>query len=282
MVKPILKVGTAVISFRLFCLLALLSISGCASLPIATIEKIGNRHVEYALSKQGSGTVVFENGLGGTLDWWADVYPEIAKDTTVFAYNRPGYGESDPVLTPRDGMHIVDELRSLLRSKGLNPPYVLVGHSLGGLYMQLFARRFPDEVDGLILVDSTHPAQFQGNGSPAHWPYWFHLLYRLGTSEVEKKEMAAVNATGESVLGLPAFIGKPVVVLSALKPMQEKSELADDANEKRKDIAHLYPGAKQIWVDSGHGIPLEKPGSVITAIRETLQLKRRGNNIKIQ
>jgi pimeloyl-ACP methyl ester carboxylesterase len=98
----------------------MISIAGCASLPNATTEQIGNRHVEYALSKHGSGIVVFENGLGGTLDWWEYVYPEISKDTTVFAYNRPGYGGSDPVLTPRDGMHIVDELRSLLRSKALS------------------------------------------------------------------------------------------------------------------------------------------------------------------
>lgn len=265
---------------RLFFLLAVIFSAGCASLPNATTEQIDNRQVEYALTQHGSGTVVFENGLGGTLDWWADVYPEISKDTTVFAYNRPGYGESDPALTPRDGMHIIDELRSLLRSKALNPPYVLVGHSLGGLYMQFFARRFPEEVDALILVDSTHPAQFKGKGSPTHWPYWFRLLYRLGTSAVEKEEMAAVNATGESVLGLPTFVGKPIIVLSALQPMQEKSELADDANEKRKDIARLYPGAKQVWVDSGHGIPLEKPESVVTAIREILSSKRLGN-IKI-
>ena len=57
-------------------------------------------------------------------------------------------------------------------------------------------------------------------------------------------------------------------VLSASKPLEEKSKIADDANEKRKDIARLYPGSKQIWVDSGHGIPLEKPEAVISAIRE--------------
>lgn len=85
--------------------------------------------------------------------------------------------------------------------------------------------------------------------------------------------MNAINTTGENVLSLPSFIGKPVIVLSASQPMKEKSELADDANEKRKDLARLYPGSKQIWVDSGHGIPLEKPESVISAIREVLPLK---------
>lgn len=173
-------------------------LSGCATLHGATTEKIGNRHVEYALAKRGTGTVVFENGLGGTINWWA-----------------------------------------------------LVGHSLGGLYMQLFARRYPNEVSALILLDSTHPAQFKGKGAPENWPTWFRLAYGVATSSVEKQEMNAINAIGESVLSLPSFTGKPVIVLSALQPMKEKSELADDANAKRKDIAQLYPGSKQIWVESG-------------------------------
>jgi pimeloyl-ACP methyl ester carboxylesterase len=75
------------------------------------------------------------------------------------------------------------------------------------------------------------------------------------------------------VLRLPAFAGKPVIVLSALQPMRKKSALADDTNEKRKDIARLYPGSTQIWGDSGHVIPLEKPEAVIAAIREATQIR---------
>lgn len=248
-------------------------LSGCASLPNSATEKINNRNIEFALTTNNTIPVVFENGLGGRMEWWKKILPEISKDTTTFVYNRPGYGRSDPVSTPRDGSHVVDELRSLLRNKGLNPPYILVGHSLGGLYMQLFARRYPDEVSALILVDSTHPAQFKDKGSAENWPAWFRLAYSVATSLVEKEEMNAINTTGERVLSLPSFTGKPVIVLSASQPMKEKSALADDANEKRKDITRLYPGSKQIWVDSGHGIPLEKPGSVISAIREVLPLK---------
>ena len=73
------------------------------------------------------------------------------------------------------------------------------------------------------------------------------------------------------MLRLPAFAGKPVIVLSALQPMSKKSALADDTNEKRKDIARLYPGSIQRWIDSGHGVPMEKPDVVISAIREVLQ-----------
>jgi pimeloyl-ACP methyl ester carboxylesterase len=245
-------------------------LSGCASLPNAITDQVDNRRVEYALTRNGNPTVIFENGLGGTMDWWAKVFPEISKNTTAFAYNRPGYGNSDFASTPRDGKHIVDELRSLLKSKHLNPPYVLVGHSLGGLYMQLFARRYPDEVSALVLVDSTHPEQFKGAGSTENWPAWFQLMFRVTASSVVKEEFNAINVTGEEVLRLATFAGKPVDVLSALQPMQVKSPLADDANEKRKDIARLYPGSKQIWLDSDHDIPLEKPEAIISTIREVL------------
>lgn len=245
-------------------------VSGCASLPGKATAKLDHRRVEYVLTGKGSGTVVFENGLGGTMDWWVKVLPEIAKDATAFAYNRPGYGKSDAATTPRDGQHVVDELRALLISQGLQPPYVLVGHSLGGLYVQRFARRYPDEVSALVLVDSTHPLQLQGAGARENWPAWARVLFGVAMSATAKAEMNAINATGEEVLRLPTFSDKPVIVLSALKPMSKKSALADDANEKRKDIARLYPGSRQKWIDSGHGIPLDEPDAVISAIREVL------------
>lgn len=243
-------------------------LTGCASLENSTTEKINDRHIEFALTQLGTVPVVFENGLGGRMELWNKVIAEISKDTTTFAYNRPGYGDSDPVSTPRDGLHIVDELRVLLRSKGMNPPYVLVGHSLGGLYMQLFARRYPDEVSALILVDSTHPKQLEGEGSLDKQSFVIRGLLSVFVTGTAKEELDLLPQTGEQLLSFPPSLNKPVFVLSASEPMKEKSPLADDANAKRKDIARLYPGSKQIWVDSGHVIPLEKPEAVISAIRE--------------
>jgi pimeloyl-ACP methyl ester carboxylesterase len=128
-----------------FGILLTILVSGCASLPNEKIGTIDHRQVEYSLIRNNSGSavVVFENGLNGKMNWWHKVIPEIAREASTFAYNRPGYGISDPVSSPRDGSHIIDELRLFLKSNGLKPPYVLVGHSVGGLYMQLFARRYP-------------------------------------------------------------------------------------------------------------------------------------------
>jgi len=269
-----MKVPHSRIILPLILLPLLIILLGCATLPNVKTEEISNRRVEYSLVRNGAATVVFENGLDGKMYWWRKVIPEISKDATTFAYNRPGYGRSDSVSTPRDGLHTVEELRTLLRSNGLEPPYILVGHSLGGLLMQLFARKYPDEVSALVLVDSTHPAQFKDKGSPANWPAWVRLLFHLYLSPAARQEMDLINTTGEQVLALPTFSGKPVIVLSAMRPMNEKGALADYANEKRKEIAKLYPGSQQVWVDSGHGIPLEKPETVIAAIRQVLPGKK--------
>jgi len=267
---------------EIIAVLAAMLLLGCASLPSATLEKIGNRNVEFALTRHDAPPVVFENGLGGRMEWWKKVLPGISSETTTFAYNRPGYGNSDPAATPRDGLHIVDELRTLLRDKGMNPPYALVGHSLGGLYMQLYARRYPEEVSALILVDSTHPRQLDGEGALEKQSFMVRGLLGVLVTGAAKDELDLLPQTGKQVLDLPTVSGKPVFVLSASKPLDEKSTLADDANAKRKDITRLYPGSKQIWVDCGHGIPLEKPEAVVAAIREALLLSQHPRSLTLR
>lgn len=266
-----------IIFAEIVAVLIVMLLSGCASLPNSTLEKINDRNIEFALTRHDTIPVVFENGLGGRMERWKKVLPEISNDTTTFAYNRPGYGNSDPVSTPRDGLHIVDELRVLLHSKGIKPPYILVGHSLGGLYMQLFARRYPAEVSALILVDSTHPRQLEGEGALEKQSFLVRCLLGALVTGTAEDELDLLPQTGKQVLALPTLSNKPVFVLSASKPLEEKSKAADDANEKRKDIARLYPGAQQVWVDSGHAIPLEKPESVVAAIHQAL---RRGQSQK--
>ncbi len=87
---------------------------------------------------------------------------------------------------------------------------------------------------------------------------------------MQEKEFELINKTGADVLALPTF-EKKVIVISALKPMSDKSKLSDYANMLRKDIAALYPHSKQIWADSGHVIPLEKPDVIIDAIRDVFK-----------
>ncbi|MDX2289706.1 MAG: alpha/beta fold hydrolase [Hyphomicrobiaceae bacterium] len=247
-----------------------LALASCATVDGVTTSVIAEKRVEHVIRGQGTPTVVFENGLGAHIEWWAKILPEVARESRIFAYNRPGTGASAVSSTPRDGGTIVEELRRTLRGTGIAPPYVLVGHSLGGLYMQLFARAYPQEVAGLVLVDSTHPEQMKGAGAREHWPTWLKLTLDVTTSAAAQKELDVVPVTGAQMLALPPFAGEPVIVLSAKGPMSETSAIARDANAKRVDIARLHPGSKQVWVDSGHARPLEKPMAVVDAIREVL------------
>lgn len=256
------------------CLLLPLFLTGCSTLPGTATEAIGGRRVEHIVAGRGTPVVVFENGLGGTLDWWSKVWPDAVHETTSLAYNRAGYGKSEVSTEARDGAHILEELRTLLKARDLQPPYILVGHSLGGLYMQLFARKYPKEVAALVLVDSTHPDQLKGDGDPHGWPTWLKLTFGLLTSETAKQELSGLDQTGQVVLSLPLEPSVRVFVLSALRPMEASSALTDDANRKRAAISSLYPGARQVWVDSGHGIPLERPDAVVQAIKEAVQIAR--------
>jgi pimeloyl-ACP methyl ester carboxylesterase len=125
-------------------------------------------------------------------------------------------------------------------------------------------------VRALILVDSTHPKQLEGEGSLDRQSFFVQGLIGVFVTGTAREELDLLATTGEQLLRLPTFMSKPVFVLSASQPMKEKSPLADDANAKRQDIAWLYPGSEQIWVESGHGIPLDKPEAVISAIRKAL------------
>jgi pimeloyl-ACP methyl ester carboxylesterase len=98
-------------------------------------------------------TIVMDSGLGGTVLDWQLVQPGVAKFERVCSYDRGGMGWSDPGAQPRTSQQIVEELHALLNNAGIEGPYVLVGHSLGGNNVQIYASRYPDEVAGMVLVD---------------------------------------------------------------------------------------------------------------------------------
>ena len=110
----------------------------------------------------GSPTVILENGLGAISSTWALVQPEVTKATRVCSYDRAGMGWSDSSPEPRDAQHIAIELHTLLQNAQIPGPYVLVGWSFGGLYVREYAGQYPDEVVGLVLLDSSHPDQWTG------------------------------------------------------------------------------------------------------------------------
>jgi pimeloyl-ACP methyl ester carboxylesterase len=125
--------------------------------PPGRLIDAGGFRLHLNCSGQGSPTVVLDAALGASSISWTLVQREVAALTRVCSYDRAGFGWSDLGPMPRAAGRIADELRVLLERGGVPPPFLLVGHSFGGLVMRIFARRHRDEVAGLVLVDPAHP-----------------------------------------------------------------------------------------------------------------------------
>jgi pimeloyl-ACP methyl ester carboxylesterase len=128
--------------------------------PPGEMVDVGGYSLHINCVGQGSPTVVVDGGSGEMSAQWVWVQREVSDSTRVCAYDRAGMGWSEMGPQPRDAKQISSELHTLLTKADIEGPYVLVGHSFGGLYMQTYAARYPDKVAGVALVESSHPDQF--------------------------------------------------------------------------------------------------------------------------
>ena len=128
-------------------------------------------------SGKGGPTVVLESGLGGMSSAWGWIQPETAKFCSVVSYDRAGLGWSGPDPAPKSATLAARRLRTLLQRAGARPPYLLVGHSMGGLFIRVFAGLFPGEVAGMVLLDAVHPdQQLRSRDIDTHMRSGFRLL----------------------------------------------------------------------------------------------------------
>src|SRR5215207_2765747 len=162
----------------LFMLIAILALAGISYEAIAArgdarrypppgqLVDVGGYRLHIQCVGTGSRTVVLDAGLGGSSLDWNLVQPALGRTTRVCAYDRAGMGWSDPGPQPRTPRQIADELHTLLTNAGIAGPYVLVGHSLGGKNVRLFALAYPEQVAGMVLVDA-RSEYVDANTSPA-------------------------------------------------------------------------------------------------------------------
>ena len=119
---------------------------------------VGGHRIHLNCTGSGSPTVVLQPGGGDFSSVWARIAPAVAGHTRVCVYDRPGRGWSEPTDRPQDAAQVASDLHTLLQRAHVPGPYVLAGHSFGGLYVLTHADRYPDDVAGMVLIDSTNPA----------------------------------------------------------------------------------------------------------------------------
>ena len=253
----------------------------CMAQPqLDTKVDIGGRRLHIAQSGAGAATVVFESGLGEELATWSDVQPQVARFARTVSYDRAGIGASDPSSQPTTVLGMAADLHALLHAAKIAPPYILVGHSLGGTLVQVFAHAYPAEVAGLVLVDPEAGRlleRLHAHLSAADWDARQKALDEaMGQMPpVVQAEMNALtknSKTEDEVLPLPKV---PVILLSGTKKNPEfpGNPLEQDLKlELHNELLTKIPGAQHVFApDSRHYIQNDSPQLVIDAIQNVVR-----------
>jgi len=271
--------------------------------PPGRMVDVGGYRLHLSFLGTGTPTVVIDSGLGDwSASWSNSVQPQAATTTRVCTYDRAGMGYSEPGPLPRTAARFSDELHTLLQRADIPGPYVLAGHSSGGLTVRVFAAAYPAEVVGVLLIDSVTP----GQGAPADAPTssgWSSIatvparigLMRLLAGPLDLKAgmapeignaYVANSVTPRSAqTGLDEFLGMsqgaaeagavtslgelPVIVLSRA-PNRDL-----DWDRKQTELLRLSSNSQQLFAErSGHNIQLEQPEAAVNAMVQMVEQVR--------
>jgi pimeloyl-ACP methyl ester carboxylesterase len=276
----------------------------------------GGRRLWLECRGTGSPTVVLESGYPDTADVWdtvalapgsdqTAVLPGVASFTRVCAYDRPGTlfppdgrSRSDPVPQPRTAADVVADLHALLHTAGVPGPYVMAGHSLGGIIIRLYAATYPDEVAGLVLVDSSHEdqnARFKAALGDENWAAFERLQEQELASLADDSTLERIDldasfdqlrqaAAAHPLPPLPLVVLTRGVPASSQVPPEARAALPPDFpwetfdtvwQELQDELAALAPEARHVVAaESGHYIQIQQPDLVIAAIEQVVAAVR--------
>lgn len=231
--------------------LAVLLLASCSSggrEPADRMVDIGTHRLHAVVVGEGSPAVIIDGGIGARCEEYLALQNRIATEATVVAYDRAGYGGSEAGPLPRDSGTEAAELRALLAELDVPGPYVLVGHSLGGLNLQIYADRYPDEVVGMVLLDPPPLAWLLGEGfddlrgtAEQMTDEWQQIADRgLDSADGQQRAQAVffqmLASEHREMLGTSArFVGEidsfgdtPLVVIAAGVPNPQFGDAATD------------------------------------------------------
>jgi pimeloyl-ACP methyl ester carboxylesterase len=275
--------------------IVLLTVPACGQQESKEMDEmvdIGAHSLHIRCRGSGRPTVVIDTGAGDLAAKWYSVQDRLAQLTHVCTYDRAGYGQSEPGPMPRHAQQAASELKLLLEEAGLKGPYVLVGHSLGGLNLQVFADQYPDLVAGLVLLDPPARDFIAGRA----FPDLYQMLEQAGAEMVAAAEhlgqssdagerakadyAAAVASEHQSlaesavqVAAVASFGDIPLTVMASGKP---NPAFGDEAQafqafwiEQSRALAEKSANGTFLLVEeSGHHLQVDVPDVVVAAIRE--------------
>ncbi|MDT9025140.1 alpha/beta fold hydrolase [Rossellomorea yichunensis] len=212
-------------------------------------------------------TVVMDAGYGDFSKAWDSVIEDLSMLSNVLIYDRAGLGKSDTSSNPRTSGEMVKELKELLIEANINPPYILVGHSFGGVNMRMFATEYQNEVCGLVLIDST-PEDYRERFLPTmsedfQQAYNKQFIYEGNYGEF----MESLKQLKDTRLKLNV----PLIVLSAGKKAHYSKESQELWNDMQKEILEIsYVGELVIAENSAHYIQNDEPEVVVSAVKKLI------------
>ena len=266
---------------------------------------VHGRMMHLSCTGAGYPAVILEAPQTGLLATWAPVQDGISEFAQTCSYDRAGFGFSDPGPVPRTSARIAAELHDLLTTAGIRKPYVLVGASAGGFHVRVYAGNYPDEVAGMVLVDSSHPDQARRLKLPenptAEFRRWEPLLplthatgiLRLGLKREPRpaafspsqwaelldardqtnsyrtllREGEAWTESANQVRNSGNLGAKPLLVLTGARDADAETR-GLWVHGLQADLTHLSSNGRQVILEnSGHGIQFDAPKEVVDAVR---------------
>lgn len=262
-----------------------LLIAGCRNRAAGRIVDIGGGlwlHIHCV--GEGAPTVILESGLGSDGTVWSSVEPEIARFARVCDSDRAGLGSSSPAPRPHGNRQMARELHELLKRAAVPGPYVLVGHSMGGTNVRLFASEFPSEVSGLVLVDvptgDEWARSFALRPEPAREEFKAGLLKIPEGIDLDTMMagLADAEASSRSIDSLPLIVltrGRDPAALSPGVSADNAAEMSKGHLENQVKLSRLSSNSAQITAESSrHFIQLDAPRLVVGAVHEVVDAAR--------
>lgn len=247
--------------------------AACTGMPPA--QPVAGQGSRAVRAGQGAPVIVLQSGLGDGAAPWRAVFETLSREHEVIAIERPGYGGSAPAAAPRDPCTIAAEQRALLQRLGVRPPYVLVGHSLGGRYQWVYAALYPDDVAGLVLVEATHPEHWQRLQRDAPTMAATVSALRVAFSATMKREFddqdrCLAQRIGPAQRAALARIPARVLARDSYSLPERGAFAAMHARSQHDWLALTAARELQRVAGSGHYLQRDRPDAVAAAVQELL------------